>query len=106
MIFANTCSKSLRKLPTSEKENVKCNRLKEPDKTKYELYDILKTEVGRCGNWDVLVASLKRQGVESRQEAIARGRMRGRAARPWPPHTNAAYRACGVNAYPEFALLA
>ena len=46
------------------KENVKRNRLKEPDKTKYELYDILKTEVGRCGNWDVLVANLKRQGVE------------------------------------------
>lgn len=46
------------------KENVKRNRLREPDKTKYELYDILKTEVGRCGNWDVLVANLKRQGVE------------------------------------------
>ncbi len=46
------------------KENVKRNRLKEPDKTKYELYDLLKTEVGRCGNWDVLVANLKRQGVE------------------------------------------
>ncbi len=46
------------------KENVKRDRLKEPDKTKYELYDILKTEVGRCGNWDVLVANLKRQGVE------------------------------------------
>ena len=48
----------------SGKENVKRNRLKEPDRTKYELYDILKTEVGRCGNWDVLVANLKRQGVE------------------------------------------
>ena len=46
------------------KENVKRNRLKEPDKTKYELYDILKTEVGRCGNWNVLVANLKRQGAE------------------------------------------
>ncbi len=46
------------------KENVKRDRLKEPDRTKYELYDILKTEVGRCGNWDVLVANLKRQGVE------------------------------------------
>ena len=46
------------------KDNVKRNRLKEPDKTKYELYDILKTEVGRCGNWNVLVANLKRQGVE------------------------------------------
>ena len=46
------------------KENVKRNRLKEPDKTKYELYDILKTEGGICGNWGVLVANLKRQGVE------------------------------------------
>lgn len=48
------------------KENVKRERLKEPDRTKYELYDILKTEVGRCGNWNVLVANLKRQGVEVR----------------------------------------
>ena len=31
------------------KDNVKRNRLKEPDRTKYELYDILKAEVGRCG---------------------------------------------------------
>ncbi len=46
------------------KDNVKRNRLKEPDKTKYELYDILKAEVGRCGNWNVLVANLKRQGVD------------------------------------------
>lgn len=46
------------------KENVKRERLKKPDRTKYELYDILKTEVGRCGNWNVLVANLKRQGVE------------------------------------------
>ena len=48
------------------KENVKRNRLKEPDRTKYRLYDILKTEVGRCGNWDVLVANLHRQGGEVR----------------------------------------
>ena len=48
------------------KENVKRNRLKEPDRTKYRLYDILKTEVGRCGNWNVLVANLRRQGVEVR----------------------------------------
>ena len=46
------------------KDNVKRNRLKDPDKTKYELYDILKAEVGRCGNWNVLVSNLKRQGVE------------------------------------------
>jgi len=43
---------------------MKRDRLKEPDKTKYELYDILKTEVGRCGNRNVLVANLNRQGVE------------------------------------------
>lgn len=48
------------------KENVKRNCLKEPDRTKYELYDLLKTEVGRCGNWDVLVANLNQQGVEVR----------------------------------------
>ena len=46
------------------KDNVKRERLKEPDRTKYELYDILKKEVGRCGNWNVLVANLKRHGVE------------------------------------------
>ena len=48
------------------KDNVKRNRLKEPDKTKYELYDILKKEVSRCGNWNVLIANLQRQGVEVR----------------------------------------
>lgn len=46
------------------KEHVKVHHLREPDRTRYELYGILKTEVGRCGNLDVLVASLKRQGVE------------------------------------------
>lgn len=48
------------------KDNVKRNRLKEPDRTKYRLYDILKTEVSRCGNWNVLVANLHRQGMEVR----------------------------------------
>ena len=48
------------------KENVKRNRLKELDRTKYELYDLLKTETGRCGNWNVLIANLNRQGVEVR----------------------------------------
>lgn len=46
------------------KEHVKVHRLREPDRTRYELYGILKAEVGRCGNWDVLTANLKRQGVE------------------------------------------
>lgn len=48
----------------SGKEQVKQHRLKEPDKTKYGLYNILKSEVSRCGNWNILAANLKKQGVE------------------------------------------
>ena len=48
------------------KEQVKRHRLKEPDKTKYELYSILKTEISRCGNWNILIANLKKQGVDVR----------------------------------------
>lgn len=50
----------------SGKEQVKRHRLKEPDKTKYELYSILKSEVARCGNWNILIANLKKQGVDMR----------------------------------------
>ncbi len=46
------------------KERVKIDRLREPDKTRYELYRLLKTEVGRCGNWNVLVNNFKRLGVD------------------------------------------
>ena len=46
------------------KERVKQHRLKEPDKTRYGLYSILKSEVSRCGNWNMLTANLKKQGVE------------------------------------------
>lgn len=46
------------------KEQVKIDRLCEPDKTRYELYEILKTEVGRCRNWDTLLERLKRQGTD------------------------------------------
>lgn len=48
------------------KERVKRHRLKEPDKTRYGLYTILKSEVSRCGNWNMLAANLKKQGVEVR----------------------------------------
>ena len=48
------------------KEQVKRHRLKEPDKTRYELYSILKMEVARCGNWNILITNLKKQGVEVR----------------------------------------
>ena len=50
----------------SDKERVKQHRLKEPDKTRYGLYSILKSEVSRCGNWNMLTANLKKQGVEMR----------------------------------------
>lgn len=46
------------------KEQVKIDRLREPDKTRYELYQILKTEVGRCKDWNTLLERLKRQGVD------------------------------------------
>lgn len=45
------------------KEQVKMDRLREPDKTRYELYQILKTEVGRCRDWKTLLDRLERQGV-------------------------------------------
>ena len=48
------------------KVQVKRHRLKEPDKTKYELYSILKSEVSRCGNWNMLAANLKKQGIDMR----------------------------------------
>ena len=50
----------------SGKERVKQHRLKEPDKTKYGLYTILKSEVSRCGNWNILAANLEKQGVDMR----------------------------------------
>lgn len=46
------------------KEQVKIDRLREPDKTRYELYQILKTEVGRCKDWDTLLGQLHQQGVD------------------------------------------
>lgn len=48
------------------KEQVKHHRLKEPDKTKYEIYSILKSEVSKCGNWNMLIVNLKKQGVDVR----------------------------------------
>lgn len=50
----------------SGKERVKQHRLKEPDKTRYGLYSILKSEVLRCGNWNMLTTNLKKQGVDMR----------------------------------------
>ena len=46
------------------KENVKEHRLKEPDKTKYEIYQALKTEIARCRDWKALLAHLKKQDID------------------------------------------
>ena len=48
------------------KENVKEHRLKEPDKTKYEIYQTLKAEIARCRNWKDLLAHLKKQDIDVR----------------------------------------
>jgi hypothetical protein len=37
--------------------------LKEPDKTKYEIYDALKATVPKCRNWNELLASLRQQNI-------------------------------------------
>ena len=42
------------------KENVKEHRLREPDKTKYEIYNIIKSEVSKCGNWQELISNFNR----------------------------------------------
>lgn len=49
-----------------DKENVKEHRLKEPDKTKYEIYQTLKAEITRCRNWKDLLAHLKKQDIDVR----------------------------------------
>ena len=48
------------------KEKVKEHRLKEPDKTKYEIYQALKAEIARCRNWKDLLAHLKKQDIDVR----------------------------------------
>lgn len=45
------------------KENVKEYRLREPDKTKYEIYNALKSALPMCKSWQELVGNLKQQGI-------------------------------------------
>ena len=47
----------------SGKEKIKEHRLKEPDKTKYEIYQALKAEIARCRDWKALLAHLKKQDI-------------------------------------------
>ena len=48
------------------KENVKEHRLKEPDKTKYEIYQALKAEIARCRDWKALLAHLEKENIDVR----------------------------------------
>ena len=47
----------------SGKENVKEHRLKEPDKTKYEIYHALKSAIPNCKNWKELKSKLLQSRV-------------------------------------------
>ncbi|WP_297088264.1 relaxase/mobilization nuclease domain-containing protein [uncultured Draconibacterium sp.] len=46
------------------KEKVKEHRLRGPDKTKYEIYSILKDTIPNSRNWRELIVQLHRQGVK------------------------------------------
>lgn len=48
------------------KESVRQERLREPDKTKYEIYDTIKTCLPNCGNWNDLELRLKEHGIVMR----------------------------------------
>ena len=47
------------------KENVKRHRLREPDKTKYEIYDAIRNALPRCRNWNDLTSALRKQGINT-----------------------------------------
>ncbi len=49
-----------------DKESVRRERLREPDKTRYEIYDAIKTSLPDCGNWNDLELRLKAQGISVR----------------------------------------
>lgn len=48
------------------KESVRRERLREPDKMKYEIYDAIKTCLPNCGNWNDLELRLKERGISMR----------------------------------------
>jgi hypothetical protein len=47
----------------SGKEQVREHRLREPDKTKYEIYNAISTVLPRCKSWNDLERNLSRQGI-------------------------------------------
>ena len=48
----------------SGKENVKRHRLKEQDKTKYEIFDAIKATAPKCENWKKLTEALRKQDIK------------------------------------------
>ena len=47
------------------KENVKQHRLKEPDKSRYEIYEALRASVPKCKDWKQLVRELDKAGIKT-----------------------------------------
>lgn len=48
------------------KESVRREQLREPDKTKYEIYDAIKTNLPNCSSWNDLELRLKERGISMR----------------------------------------
>jgi hypothetical protein len=49
----------------SGKENVQVHRLKEPDKTRYEIYHALRSTIPKCRNWQELNLKLQKLGINT-----------------------------------------
>ena len=47
------------------KERVKRHRLREPDKTKYEIYDAIRDSLPSCHNWNDITTALRKQGIDT-----------------------------------------
>ena len=45
------------------KDDVRREQLREPDKTKYEIYDAIKGSLPKCKSWNELEGKLKEQGI-------------------------------------------
>ena len=52
----------------SGKEKIKEHRLKEPDKTKYEIYQALRDKIPKSRDWKALLAYLRKEGIDVRFE--------------------------------------
>ena len=48
------------------KDDVRREQLREPDKTRYEIYDAIKGSLPKCKNWNELERKLKDQGITMR----------------------------------------